>query len=164
MVANIMMINQPQTTTRDRIGATSGGCHNHATPNSTRPSTLPPTPQKLQRQHPNTAPTPAPYMSRAQHPAVKLAKQHLAPSVNLAKQHLHNMPPSTWPSSSQNSTSTVAPSTPSYMPLAPGRQSRTSTNTPNCMPPSTRPSISQITFPSLLEVRTSIAFSYLGKT
>ena len=30
------------------------------------------------------------------------------------------------------------------------------------MPPSTQPSISQITFPSLLEVRTPIAFSYLG--
>ena len=31
------------------------------------------------------------------------------------------------------------------------------------MPPSTRPSILQITFHSLLEVRTPIAFSYLGK-
>ena len=31
------------------------------------------------------------------------------------------------------------------------------------MPPSTRPSISQITFFCLLEVRTPIAFSYLGK-
>ena len=35
--------------------------------------------------------------------------------------------------------------------------------TTNCTPPSTQPSISQITFPSLLEVRTPIAFSYLGK-
>ena len=38
----------------------------------------------------------------------------------------------------------------------------TCTSTPNCMPPSTLPSISQMTFPSLLEVRTPIAFSYLG--
>ena len=34
--------------------------------------------------------------------------------------------------------------------------------TTNCTPPSTQPSISQITFPSLLEVRTPIAFSYQG--
>ena len=31
------------------------------------------------------------------------------------------------------------------------------------MPPSTLPSISQITVPYLLEVRTPLAFSYLGK-
>ena len=39
----------------------------------------------------------------------------------------------------------------------------TCTSTPNCMPPSTLPSISQITFPSSLELRTPIAFSYLWK-
>ena len=53
----------------------------------------------------------------------------------------------------------------SNAPPAPQAASRknTCTSTLNCTPPSTSPSISHITFPSLLEIRTPVAFSYLGK-
>ena len=44
-----------------------------------------------------------------------------------------------------------------------GKMKTYTSKTPNCMPPSTQPSISQITSPSLLEVRTHIAFNYLGE-
>ena len=92
-------------------------------------------------------------------------------------------------SASQNSTYTSTPNglTPSTLPsispapqttpqTAPQHSTSTSTQTacagpchqsckhahPNCTPPSTQQSILQITFSSLLEVRTPIAFSYLG--
>ena len=111
---------------------------------------------KLAKQHPPAPQTACPRAPGRQarrparkpaapHPAVKLAKQHLPapqtacpvapakqhppapqhPAVKLAKQH----PP--------------APQT--ACPLAPGRQARKAapTSTPNCMPPSTRPSSSQ---------------------
>ena len=66
------------------------------------------------------------------------------------------MPPSTLPSIWKRCARTAI-STSNSTPIS------TYTSTPNCcMPPSTSPSISQITFPSLLEVRTPIAFSYLG--
>ena len=67
------------------------------------------------------------------------------------------MPPSTLPSILKTCARTAI-STPNSTPIS------TYTSTPNCCtPPSTSPSISQITFPSLLEVRTPVAFSYLGK-
>ena len=50
---------------------------------------------------------------------------------------------------------------------SPSPQNNTCTstpNTPNCMPPSTQPTISQITCPSLLEVRTPIASRYLRRS
>ena len=96
------------------------------------------------------------------------------------------MPPSTLPSilqecartvtcTPQNSTCTSTQTAcPSTLPLIQINCARTITSSsnstlnstytkaPNCMPPSTQPSISQITFPSLLEVRTPEAFSYLG--
>ena len=69
------------------------------------------------------------------------------------------MPPSTLPSILKRCARTAictSNSTPLSTPIS------TYTSTPNRTPPSSRPSISQITFPSLLEVRTPTAFSYLG--
>ena len=135
----------PQTARPLAPGRQARKAASTSTSNCMPPSTRPSSSQSSIHQHLK--------LHAPQHPAVKLAKQHppapqtacpLAPG-QLAKQH----PP--------------APQT--ACPLAPGRQARkaASTSTSNCMPPSTRPSISQITFPSLLEVRTPIAFSYLGK-
>ena len=117
-------------------------------PSSTRPS---PAPQTACRQSRKAAPPPA---AQAGCP--------LAPSSSQNSIHQHpKLHASTRPSISQSGTST---SSPSWMPPSTRQARKTaSTSTPNCMPPSTRTSSSQITFPSLLEVRTPIAFSYLGK-
>ena len=152
-----------------------------STPNCMPPSTRQSSSQSSIHQHLK--------LHAPEHPAVKLAKQHPpAPQTacppapgrqarKAASTSTSNcMPPSTRPSISQsihqhlklqhpalNLAKQHLPAPQTACPLAPGRQARkASTSTSNCMPPSTRPSISQITFPSLLEVRTPIAFSYLG--
>ena len=140
---------------------------------------MPPSTLKLAKQHPAVKLAkqhpPAPQTACPRAPGCQARKAASTSTSNC-------LPPSTRPSSSQSSihqhlklhapshpalklAKQHPPAPPTACPLAPGRQARkaASTSTSNCMPPSTRPSISQITFPSLLEVRTPIAFSYLGK-
>ena len=123
------------------------------TPNCTPPSTRRSSSQNSIHQHPKPHP-PAPQTACPLAPGRQARKAASTSTPNC-------MPLSTRPSSSQSS---IQQHPQTACPLTPGRQAwkAASTSTPNCMPPSTRPSISQIAFHSLLEVRTPVAFSYLG--
>ena len=133
---------------------------------------------------PRTAPRTAPPNSTPKkHPAINLARmrprrhQHLtapqAASQSTTRTSTPNcMPACTLPSILQKCARTVtcmyASTRPSISPApqtAPKQHPKQHLHQhANCTPPSTLPSISQITFPFLLEVRTPIAFSYLVKT
>ena len=95
-------------------------------------------PQIAKRQPPKTAPAPSPAHPK---PHAKTARTH--PAINLAKKRPHRHK--------------HHEQTPNSTPQQHLRQH------PNCTPSSTQASISQITFPALLEVRSPVAFSYLGK-
>ena len=136
--------------------------------------------QHPQKQHPKATPAPAPCPQSCKTVASPSNSTCTSTANNTCTTTPNCMPPSTQPSISQKVPTPSPPpqtapaqapqaacplasilpnfahitSTSNRTPPAPGRQS--------CKhaPP---PSISQITFPSLLEARTPISFSYLGK-
>ena len=128
-------------------------------PSSTLPSILQKRHTPKQHLHTQTAPSSNP-KQQFPAPCCQSRKSAPAPSPALPKQHQNQHPklPKSTRSILQNCTRTSpAPQT------APQTAHPNNMCTTNCTPPSTQPSISQITFPSLLEVRTPRAFSYLGK-
>ena len=90
-------------------------------------------------------------------PTCKMQKsaRNVTPQNSTCTSTPNCMPPSTLPSILKRCARTAI-STSNSTPIS------TYTSSPNCTPPRTS-AISQIPFPSLLEVRTPIAFSYLGK-
>ena len=103
------------------------------------------------------------YLQLSQGPMTKICQhrpQIAKTRPMIAHQHLKQHPPKsstcqrTRPAISQKCARTITSTRNSTPPPY--------TSTPDRMSPSTQPSISPITFPSLLECRTPVAFRYLG--